>query len=163
MRSPIPFTDAQLYGMAILYATGTSTAVISESYGISRTSVEDRLHSLGVVLKPRGAPMKMSRQTFRTVKALRERGWSWKMIAKRIDHKGSIKSLMQRYQRIYLLGEQRCFGDEPKWSSYPEIVLRCAKGMHDAGLTWPVIAKAFDASPTALNHAVVRMENESCA
>lgn len=163
MNGPIPFTDVQLRTMAVLYAAGTSITTISNVYGISTTSVRDRLHAMGIVTRKRGAPMKMSRATFDRVDRLRDAGWTWKQIVKRIGYDGTAKNLAQQYHRVELMGVAHCFGREPKWSSYPAQVLELAKAMHDSGLSWPAIAGAFGASPTSLNHAVMRLENESCA
>jgi hypothetical protein len=162
MNGPIPFTERQLHTMATLYASGVRINQIAETYGVSHPVVRDRLQSMGVVLKRRGAPAKMDCELFDSVARLRTYLCPWKMVANRVGYTGDARNLAQQYNRINAFGRDRYFGGRPKLAAYPPAMLRCARSMHGDGLTWPVIATIFDVSHTALNHAVMELNRHEC-
>jgi hypothetical protein len=170
MNGPIPFTDRQLFTMATLYARGEGVKTIAEKYGVAHTVIRQRLMTLGIRLRLRGAPRvkDMDLDVLAKAHALRKEDYSWRWIARQLGQPDHLRlaQAVGRAARNGLLGAHNKYHNGRPGIAYFDLMLNCAKAMHEDGLTWPVIAQAFGASPTALNHAVSTMEQvpyESCA
>lgn len=93
----IPFTPEQLQALADMYRAGQSTRSLSRRYGISPTTVQRRLQSMGVELRGLGKPVVVTDEVLDAANRMRSIGTPWKSVEAATGVKSvAIRSAIRR-------------------------------------------------------------------
>ena len=93
----IQFTKEQLTKMCLMYLGGATIEQIASRYGISDSSVNTRLVTMGVQLRKRGPSTKVTQETMIKVWEMREAKVPWLTIARETGF--NERYLQQVYKR----------------------------------------------------------------
>lgn len=103
-KGVIPFTDEQLAAMGSSYMLGATIEELAKRYGISSTSVNCRLSTMGVQIRKSGPTRQISRETVAKVWEMREARKKWSDIAEAVGF--SVRHLQELYRRTRSDGEK---------------------------------------------------------